>query len=100
MPSAEVHKARRTVNLVQGRTTSLQGSVWVLDTPSARNVGAAPIARARSERIYLPPAAPALSRARCRGDGPEGRGGDPDGRARPRVAERRRALHAPVDGRG
>src|SRR5215212_5457268 len=32
LPSAELHKAHRTVKLVQPRATQVQGTVWVLDT--------------------------------------------------------------------
>src|SRR5689334_4356801 len=42
----------------------VQGTVWALDTRTARNVGGAPIARARRESIYVPVGSPWLSRAR------------------------------------
>jgi len=64
MPSAEVHKARRTVKLLQGAPTRVQESVLPLHTPSTENVAFAPIAHEFRQRIYLPPAACALSRAR------------------------------------
>ena len=68
--------------------------------PPAENVGFAPIApRLRATDISAS-GGPWLSRARSsRGTERKPRGGDPDGRARPRLAERRRAVHGARDGR-
>jgi hypothetical protein len=71
IPSAEVHKARRTVKLLQGEPTPAQGSVLPLHTNIGQNVAYAPIARRFEQRIYLLGAASALPRARVRGNGSE-----------------------------
>jgi hypothetical protein len=67
IPSAEVHKARRTVKLLQRRTTNVQENMVALHIPRGENVAAAPIARPLDQRIYLPPAASGLPRARTAG---------------------------------
>src|SRR4051812_23683331 len=100
IPSAEVHKARRTVKLLQGTTTHAQGNVAALHTPSGQNVVCAPIAPHFEQRIYLPPAACALLRARTAGHGSVQEEEIPDDRARPCGDERKRALHAPGHRRG
>src|SRR4051812_45258060 len=58
IPSAEVHKARRTVKLLQGTATPVQGSVAALHTPTGENVACAPIAVRFPQRIYLPLGSP------------------------------------------
>src|SRR4051812_14784935 len=99
IPSAEVHKARRTVKLVQGTATPAQGSVVGIHTPTGRNVAFAPIAPHFAQPLYL-----RRQPVRCRVParrvaGSEAKRRRTDGRARPGLAKRGRPFQPAADRR-